>query len=147
MNWEVAGSVAEVVGAVAVVVSIIYLARQVTHANRTAEAATTLEVSRLLAEWHGRLNQTPELAYIFIHGTSDSSEFSEVEKARFLATVAELFLVLEGLYRQHLLGYVSDATWKPLELFLARIASSPNVRPWWDSKISMNGEDFREYVD
>jgi hypothetical protein len=38
MNWEIVGVVAEVVGAAAVVVSLIYLARQVRTSNRLARA-------------------------------------------------------------------------------------------------------------
>ena len=147
MHWEALSSTAEIVGAIAVVVSIIYLARQVNHSNKTAEAATTLEVSRLLAEWHGRLNQTPELAYILIKGTENTADFSEHEKARFLATIAELFILLEGLHRQHLLGFVTDDAWKPFERGIARLLSGPAVKTWWQSKISFNGEEFRDYAD
>ncbi len=46
MNWTAVSSVAEIFGAIAVVVSIIYLARQVKQSNQTTEAATTLEVTR-----------------------------------------------------------------------------------------------------
>ena len=99
MNWNAVSSIAEIVGAIAVVISIIYLARQVKQSNQTTEAATTLEVSRLIAEWHGRLNQTPELAHIFIHGTKDDSDFSDQDRARFLTTVAELFLLFEAMHR------------------------------------------------
>ena len=83
MNWEIAGSLGEIIGALAVVISIVYLARQVTQANKTGKAATTLEASKLLSEWHGRLNQTPELAYLFIKGASDSSDFTATCQLRY----------------------------------------------------------------
>lgn len=147
MDWNTAASVAEIIGAVAVVVSIVYLARQVGHANRTAEAATSLEASKLLTEWHGRINATPELAYIFIQGVSDTTEFSDEERARFLTATAELFLLIEGLYQQRKLGFFNEEAWKPIERFLIRIAQSPTVKPWWDSEVALNGEEFRAYVN
>ena len=108
MNWDALGGIAEIVGAVAVVVSIIYLARQVKHSSEVTEAATALEVSRLLADWHGRLNQTPELPHISIRGTRDDSDFSEQDHARFLTTVAELFLIFEAMHQQYKLGFLTD---------------------------------------
>ena len=38
MNWEAIGVIAEVVGAVAVVVSLVYLAVQIRHQSRQAAA-------------------------------------------------------------------------------------------------------------
>ena len=68
MNWDGASTIAEIVGAIAAVISIIYLARQVTQANRATEAATTLDSTRLLGEWHRGLNQMPDLAHILVRG-------------------------------------------------------------------------------
>lgn len=146
MNWDAVSSVAEIVGAVAVVVSIIYLARQVKQSNKTTEAATALEISRLLAEWHGRLNQTPELAHILIRGTKDDSDFSDQDRARFLATVAELFLLFEAMHQQYKLGFLTDDAWTPLERAVARLVSSAPIQVWWDSEIAFNSEEFRAYV-
>ena len=147
MNWSAISSVAEIVGAIAVVVSIIYLARQVKQSNKTTEAATTLEVSRLIAEWHGRLNQTPELAHILIRGTKDDSDFSEQDRARFLATIAELFLLFEAMHQQYKLGFLTDDAWTPLERGLARMVSSAPIQVWWDSEIAFNSGSFRAYVE
>ena len=146
MNWDAISSIAEIVGAIAVAVSIIYLAQQVKQSNRTTEAATTLEVSRLIAEWHGRLNQTPELAHILIQGTKYDSDFSDQDRARFLVTIAELFLLFEAMHQQCKLGFLTDDAWIPLERGLARLISSAPIRVWWDSEISFNSEAFRTYV-
>ena len=147
MNWTAISSVTEIIGAIAVVVSIIYLARQVKQSNQTTEAATTLEVSRLIAEWHDRLNQTPELSYIFIHGTKDDSNWPDQERARFLVTVVELFLLFEAMHRQYKLGFVTDDSWTLLERGLTRLISSPTIQVWWDSEISFNSGNFRTYVE
>ena len=109
MNWTAISSVAEIIGAITVVVSIIYLAHQVKQ-SQTTEAATTLEVSRLIAEWHGRLDQIPELSYIFIHGTKKDIGLSDQERARFLVTVVELFLLFEAMHRQYKYGFFTEDT-------------------------------------
>lgn len=112
----------EIIGAVAVVVSIVYLARQINQGNRAARAMTMLEASKLLTESHGRANLTADLAWLCIKGTAGTSAFPEHEKARFLAVIAELFLLLDGLYRQYTPGSVAAEAWRPLEKALAHLA-------------------------
>ena len=147
VDWNVVSAFAEIIGAIAVVISIIYLARQVTNANDTAEAATTLDVSKVLADWHRGVNQTPDLADIWVRGMVDGESLNEIEVARFQFLNAELFILIEGLYRQYQLGFVKPEAWKPIERTIVRLFSSPLFTDWWDSGVSSSGEDFRTYVD
>ena len=139
MNWDAIGAVGEIVGAIAVFVSIIYLARQINNANKATEASTTLDSTRLLSDWHQSLNQSPGLADIFVRGMEDASALTNIERASFLAAVADLFTVLEGLYRQHNLGFLPEETWVTVEEFLDRAFASEAVAIWWESRVSVNG--------
>ena len=147
LNWDVISALAEIIGAMAVVISIIYLARQVSHANQTATAATTLDSTRLLAEWHRGVNQSPELAGVLVRGMEDTSALSNDERASFLTLVAEIFVVFEGLYRQHKMGFLAAETWNQIEETIVRMFMSEGIEIWWDSAVSMNGSEFRDYVD
>ena len=146
MNWGAIGAVGEITGAVAVVISIIYLARQVSHSNLTAQADTTFDVSKAVAEWHRGINQTPDLAEIWFKGMADEDSLNSQERARFTILNAEFFILLEGLYRQYQLGFVKTEAWQPIERLIMRFFSSASFSEWWDSGVSANGDDFRAYV-
>ena len=147
VNWEALSALAEVIGAIAVVISIIYLARQITQANATAKASTTLDVSKVFSDWHRGVNTTPDLADIWYRGMANDPSMDQKEIARFNFLNAEIFILAEGLHRQFRLGFVKDEAWQPMERIIPKFFSSALFAAWWDSGGSANGEDFRNYVN
>ena len=81
MNWEAIGAIGEIVGAIAVVITLLYLASQTkqntkaTHAHATASVATEMETN-LLA-----IAQDAELAEAY-RKAERREELSEVEAIR-----------------------------------------------------------------
>jgi len=65
VKWDAIGAIAEVLGAVAVVVSIIYLARQVRQGVNSIENATFSETA---TSWREVLGLTTEHAEEFLSG-------------------------------------------------------------------------------
>ncbi len=147
MNWEILGSVGEVLGAIAVLVSLIYLSTQIRNSNRLAEAATTLDASRLLAEWHRGIHQTSDLAQIMFIGMEDASKLSEADRARFSILIAEYYILVEALYHQHSFGLVKEDTWLSIERSIFQTQGIPFIRSWWLSKVSIASEEFRDYIE
>ena len=147
MNWEAIGAVGEVGGAIAVVATLVYLARQIQSGTRAAAAATTWDASRLLAEYHGRMNQRPELASILFRGYAGPDGLDDQERMQFLAMTAEIFHIMEGLYRQWRLGFLSDEAWRPIERGLRRQLQTSLIDEWWASEMAVLSDEFRHYVD
>ena len=66
MNWEAIGAVGEILGALAVAVTLIYLARQTRENSRAVKASSAREVTLAESQWHGELARDPELKRIFM---------------------------------------------------------------------------------
>ena len=147
MNWEILGSIGEVLGAIAVLVSLIYLSTQIRNSNRLAEAATTLDASRLLAEWHRGMHQTPDLAQIMFTGMEDASKLPEADRARFSVIIAEYYILVEALYHQHSFGLVKESTWLSIEKSIFQTQGNPFIRNWWLSNVSIASEEFRDFIE
>jgi RNA polymerase-interacting CarD/CdnL/TRCF family regulator len=62
MNWEAIGAIGEIVGAFAVVVSLIYLALQIRHSRKAAEAQSTISTADMASRWRGMLLQNSDLS-------------------------------------------------------------------------------------
>lgn len=84
MNWDVIGVIAEIIGATAVVITLVFLTREM-RLNRVA--AESDSVDSLSAGWND-LNTTvmsdPELCEIWIEGFKDPTALTEVQSLRFL---------------------------------------------------------------
>ncbi len=141
------GAIGELVGGVAVLVTLIYLVIQIRSSNRLAEAGTALTASQMLTEFHARVNQSDEFPELVVRAFSEPDSLNREERLRFLFLMAELFHAFEGVYRQREYGLVSDETWRPLERMIRRVLLVPFAREWWENDVQMFSEDFRDFVD
>jgi hypothetical protein len=84
MNWETIGVIAEIIGATAVVITLVFLTREM-RLNRVA--AESGSVDSLSTGWND-LNTTvmsdTELCEIWIQGFKDPTALTEVQRLRFL---------------------------------------------------------------
>ena len=76
----------------------------------------------------------------------DFSKLSEDERARFLTLIAELFVLFDGLYRQHKMGFLPAESWEEIESTVGRMFSNPAIEAWWETRVSMTSVSFRRHV-
>ena len=83
MNWEALGAVAELLGAIGVIATLVYLSAQIRHNNdqlRGAATTAVYEYQRTLTEM---LSADPELYKIALRGNEDLSSLDPWEQQRF----------------------------------------------------------------
>jgi len=146
MNWDAIGAVGEVVGATAVVVSIVYLSIQIRQNTRT----TKLRVEKDIAtEWaHLGLDQAAtSLPYIYVRGSEDLTNLSEEEMAQFGFYVTGLFRLFQLTYDQRCDGNLSDRSWGAIESWFSSQYQSKGVRVFWKVRSNTFKKDFQDYID
>ena len=106
MNWDAIVAIVEIVGLLAVVVSLIYLAIQVRQNSQlinqntfVARSAMVHETSVFYARFFELIAENSELASIFHRGTN-SEELNPVELERFEALLEVYFTSLEDMDHQ-----------------------------------------------
>ena len=106
MNWDAIVAIVEIVGLLAVVVSLIYLAIQVRQNSQlinqntfVARSAMVHETSVFYARFYELIADNSELASIFQRGTN-SEELNSVEVERFEALLEVYFTSLEDMDHQ-----------------------------------------------
>ena len=83
VNWDALGAVGEIVGAIAVVMTLIYLAvqtRQNTEAVRHAFSRGVMEDAN---EWRFRIVENPDVSELFRTGLRDPDRLDANDKYRF----------------------------------------------------------------
>ena len=146
MNWDAIGAVGEVLGAVAVVVSLLYLAIQMRSQSRETRLST---INNSLAEWNSLLAlvaNSPELADIWNRGLKNET-LPEEEEVRFRAFANSYFRVIEGLYLQHLEGRLDDRIWKGVGNGATAMLAASGLRRFWGHRKEWYCPEFREFVE
>src|SRR6478672_8466794 len=93
-------SVGNIVGAVAVLVSLLYLGLQIRQNTRHAQAAIQQSRSSLLCEHSMRIADSPALD-AFMRGLAGDTTLTPLEQARFIFVCRSIFFLSENHFLQN----------------------------------------------
>jgi len=127
VNWEATSAIGQLVGALAVVISLICLAREVgsnAHATRRATMRSMLES---LNRFSQQITTHADLAQLRSRGFDDFESLEGADRGRFISYMHALFRTLEDVYYQHLEGHVDQRVWPGPEAIIRDINTHPGV--------------------
>ena len=147
MNWDAVGAIGELIGAVAVVISVLYLAWQVRSQVQEARLAAIHEVSEGFREGIAATFMDRQLAELFVKAKHDAESLSEADRLQFVAFVQRNYRVWEDAFYQHRKGRLDEPHWHSMERQYSSLLSWPGVRWVWKIRREFYTAEFREYVD
>jgi len=128
MNWDAISAVAEVTGVIAILITLIYLARQIRQSNREARDATAWRITESIATLVQVLNGDSEIADIWCRGTDDFDSLSRVERERFVSMLAMWTNILMALYRTKDTSEIPCEYWNQVLDTFAMYMEKPGLR-------------------
>ena len=147
MNWEAISAIGQLVGAVAVVISLIYLARQVRSSARETRRAAMRSTVESLSRLTQQITEHADLADVWSRGIDDFESLHGTDRARFNSYMHASFRTVEDAYYQHLEGHLDPRVWRGLEVVLRELNAAPGVQAWWHSHSHWFGEEFAKYIN
>jgi hypothetical protein len=146
MTLEQLFYISQSVAAVAVVASILYLAREVQQSERVQRA--TMQQARADRASKASLTMaSPELALVWQKGLSRKPDLTEAEFAQFTLICRAAFLSGEDSYLQHRAGALDEVAWRSFVAGVEFFMTSPGMRAIWKVISKQFGADFRGFVD
>ena len=143
MNWEAISAIGQIVGALAVVVSLIYLAREIRSNARRSRVASLETVIR----WLGQLAEHPDLRELYYRGLQDFESLKGADLLGFSALMLQLFHIYQESYFQRLEGHLKPRLWREVEGTLREFNGYPGVQAWWRYRSHLFSEEFAKFVD
>ncbi len=138
------GSIGEIVGAIATVATLLYLAVQIRTNTRAVRASTHHSNSQGWSELNAALGADIEASRILLEGGRAYTDLQADERFRFTLLMRailqrhedEFFQIQEGLIAPHQLK----------KQLLASALSEPGVREWWMRNCEHFSSSFQEHV-
>lgn len=146
-NLESLANLGEIIGAIAVVVSLVYLAVQVRQNTRAQQTENFSRALDRVATMQASLSQDPEISAIFSKGVSDPTELAPRERVQFTWAMYELFGAFEFMYLASRDKSIPDEIWERWSLAVAWWLTFPGVQTWWTVRPIPFGESFTAYVE
>jgi hypothetical protein len=91
-------SAAEVIGAIAIVISLIYVGKQVYDSTRAVRSATANETSAAISSWYTQVGSNPQATRVFLDGVANPDSLSREESAQFIYLMHGLQLEYQAAY-------------------------------------------------
>ena len=154
MNWDAVAAVAEAIGTIAVLVSLIYLAVQIRQS--TQQFARGVEANQLAAferniESANRIRELlilhPDLAQLLLKGSKSYKTLQGDEKFRFGLLLRNIFSGLQGGYIRQLSVEHDPMKFEGSARVLDEMLANPGVQEWLLENEPDWRPQFREFVD
>ena len=147
MNWGAVGAVAELLGAIGVIVSLVYLARQIGQNTRAVRVAAYQSWFASYESYSNLMLGDPEFASLLERGIYASDSLPPDELARLKGALRRMFRQFENLYHQHQEGMIEAELFDAWAGFYSQGTASPAVREYWESERHFFSASFRSFAD
>jgi hypothetical protein len=146
MSWDAISAIAELLGAIGVIVSLGYLAQQVRQNTRSVRAASYQSWFASYDSLSNLLLGDTEFDTLLHRAASDPQDLTPNERRRFLGVLRRGFRQFESLYYQHREGMIDRDLFEAWVSIYARSARGPMFKEFWEADQSIFSAAFREFV-
>ena len=146
MNWEAFGAIGEVVGATAVVVTLLFVARDIRQNSKSLAIAALRDTTAQWNQWSNMIASSGDLACIVEKGNRSYSSLSESERLRYGAYVQSFFDNVES-YRSLVVDHKTDRDLSVLTAIASRRVSIPGFAAWWSENTADYAADYVGWID
>ena len=154
MNWDAIGAIAELLAATGVILSLVYLAKQIRSSSDIVEQNTiatlsssesssmaqSLEIMRLQIE-------SPALSELARKGHRQITQLEPTEKHQYSLLLTAIFETHQTYFIQHARGSAGPEIWDYYTRVFDQLMSLPGVMGWWQHHQATFDPSFRTYIN
>ena len=134
MNWDAITGIAEIVGAIAVVISLLYLAHEIRSNTKVLKANAGKDAQLQWAELNESLWQSPDRMVIAraLDPDASSEDFSQEEKQIVLWFSRAMLQRFESELFEYQAGLLHEELWAAHRTWCAGFLQLPVIKDWWE---------------
>ena len=130
MNWEAIGAVGEIVGAIAVVVTLVYLAAQIRQNSRAMKGASTHGITETI---QSELRWSFDYGEVFLKMLNAPASLTELEAFKLGEWLTAAMMARQNEFIQYRQNLVDEDVWTSSRGIIKSIMSMPWCKIWWEN--------------
>ena len=147
MNWDAIGALAEMLGALAVIASLLYLASQLRENTRASRFSGYDSYVRAAMDIRKSILENEDISRIWEVGLRSPSELNDVEITRLRLLFYNATITMETLHLQLAQSGLDKEIWARNAPLLSRVLGSNGGKLWWNEYKIEFDKDFVSAVD
>ena len=146
MKLNEAAQWAEIVSAIAIVVSLIYVGIQLTDNTSATRSDTASHASAEFASWYALVATDEELVDVFLTGVKQPEELTEVERLRFIFLLHFLLVQFQNNFYMVDQGTLDSDILDSITSTLTAIKGTPGWETYWGLRRNLFRQEFVQII-
>jgi len=146
MNWEAVGAIGETIGALAVVISLLYVARQLKIQNKESKIASQHDVTVAFRDAVSVVKDR-DVADLIVRGRDGVEQLTDSERVQLLGLHQMLFRVYEEAHYQFQEGRLEQSMWEGMAAQFRDYVAAKEIQNSWSLRKHTYRREFVEFVD
>ncbi|MFT4888181.1 MAG: hypothetical protein ACJAY7_000483 [Pseudohongiellaceae bacterium] len=147
MNWDAIGAVGEIVGAFAVVMSLLYVSKQMRASNRATANSTNQQIFQSVKTVFAQITASNESAEIYMKGLSDDPSLTSTELFRFQLMLAESVMDWEMSHHSNVSNEIDPWLVEIGSGYQNYTINTPGFKRWYKSNRNTVSSEFKKVLD
>jgi hypothetical protein len=147
MDLETLKLIIEIVSSLVVIISIIYLAKQVKQGTKNLHTSIRDSSFRSLMEWNYNVLSDNELAWVFSNGNKDLNSLNEFQKPRYIHMLYSFYKVFENIYLHSIDKSVETNIWENNYKIFITYFKTPGFQFYWNERKAIFDPRFISFVE
>jgi hypothetical protein len=142
------GSLGEIIGAIATVATLLYLALQIRANTHSAKYNAINDIINRVIKWQSRIADTPDLMTSWTEGTKDYQSLCIEEQVRFTSIAVEMLAAIEATLETAKTDGIKPESVAAVRAMVHQLMRNKGVREYWMvSGRNLFAQDFVKEVD
>ncbi len=140
-------SIAEIIGAFAVVISLIYVGVQVNDSAGAVRSASANDANVAVQNWYLQIGSDQQTSELFYNALTSEEALSNQEEFQFLMMFHGVFLAFQNSFLLAEEGTIDVELRDALTVAILRVKDLPGMKRYWRQRKSYLHSEFADYVD
>ena len=146
MTLDQISAISQLVAAVGVIASLVFVGLQIRGSAKAVRSATTQAVHEHFGRLYFELAQNPQALQTYIKGCTDASTLTTTEKEQFTCFAMGVLAFYQNAFDQWRVDHLRADLWSGWETLLTNFLHTPGGASLWRERGYAFGKDFQAHV-
>ena len=149
MKWKLSemASIAEIIGAFAVVISLVYVGVQVNDSAGAVRSASANDANVALQNWYLEIGSDQQTSELFYNALTSEEALSNQEEFQFLMMLHGAFLAFQNSFFLAEEGTIDAELREAITAAILGVKDTPGMKRYWRQRRGYLHSGFVAYVD
>jgi hypothetical protein len=147
MEWDAIAAIGGLLGAVGVMLTVVFLAIQVRRNTAVAQSQAYQTACDALAEFAALIGQDAAISRFWRIGLSNPDVLEDNQSYQFALLGTSLLRRYENIFYHYQAGLIGDDSWAVHRNNVLWFSHRPGVQRWWKERRQTFSSAFRQYLE